>query len=186
MKFKSITTIFLIIIFYILIVHPDVGLSKRSTKKKKSYEKKPYKKKYIKIRSSKCKLSGFVKIIPKYNLDELYGIITFNEVIVDNKYKNTQIEGMFTTPFGLAGLKTNEGNYIYTAELYHENKIHDITEPMFNGATELVTKVPKLTNFTICGKNSIIGKTMVIKKDDEEIAISEISGLESFLSNINN
>ncbi|CAG8449723.1 16846_t:CDS:2 [Dentiscutata erythropus] len=165
MKLKSITTLFLIIFLYILIVHPNIGLSQRSTIKKKLSKRDAYKEKYIRLKGSNCKLSGMIKFSPRHNTDELFGIIMFKEVILDDDLQ-TQIDGFLTTPIGIDGLKTEEGKYVYTAGIFKENeKIYDITEPLFRGAVELVTKVPKTVNLTICGENSIIGKTLALNRE---------------------
>ncbi|CAG8766206.1 5092_t:CDS:1, partial [Cetraspora pellucida] len=127
-----------------------------------------------------CDIGAIVKFIPHHNPDKLFGIIVFSEVLLENQTTQTQVDGAFTTPIGLKGLKTEDGNYIYTVELFHDNeKVCDLTEPVFSGAT-IYGHEPKAANLTICGKNSIIGKTVVIKKEEEEIATANIVGLEAF------
>ncbi|CAG8815889.1 8761_t:CDS:1, partial [Racocetra persica] len=121
-----------------------------------------------------CDMGAIVKFIPDYNLDELFGIIIFSEVsLKGDQQKQTKIEGAFTTPVGLDGLKTEHGKYIYTVKLFNgDEMVYDLTEPIFSGS--------KIVNLTICGKNSIIGKTVVIKKDEEEIATANIAGITKF------
>ncbi|CAG8669419.1 4078_t:CDS:1, partial [Racocetra fulgida] len=123
---------------------------------------------------SKCKISGNVRFIPQYNIDNL-----FTEVLDGNE---TIVDGVFSTPIGVSGIKTISGKPVYTAELLNmdEIMIYDLTVPVFNNAIELVTPVPYLAPLTICGKDSIIGKTVVIKRQGKEIARAVISALKSF------
>ncbi|CAG8600896.1 24156_t:CDS:1, partial [Racocetra persica] len=127
---------------------------------------------------SKCKISGNVRFIPQYNIDNLFGIISFTEVLDGNE---TIVDGVFSTPIGVSGIKTISGEPVYTAELLNmDEMIYDLTVPVFNNAIELVTPVPYLVPLTICGKDSIIGKTVVIKRKGKEIARAVISALKSF------
>ncbi|CAG8684117.1 24075_t:CDS:1 [Cetraspora pellucida] len=127
---------------------------------------------------SKCKISGSVRFIPQYNIDNLFGVISFTEVLDGNE---TIVDGVFSTPVGVSGIKTTKGKPVYTAELLHmDEMIYDLSVPVFNNAIELVTPVPYLAPLTICGKDSIIGKTVVIKREGKEIARAEISALKSF------
>ncbi|CAG8451655.1 20191_t:CDS:1 [Racocetra fulgida] len=139
------------------------------------------KQKMSKQQETDCNMGAIVKFIPDYNLDELWGIIIFSEVsLKGNPQKQTKIDGTFTTPIGFEGLKTIDGEYIYTIELFNgDKKVYDLTEPIFNGAA-IHGNESKIANLTICGQNSIIGKTVVIKRDEEEIATANIAGLGTF------
>ncbi|RIB15727.1 hypothetical protein C2G38_1561892 [Gigaspora rosea] len=127
---------------------------------------------------SKCKMSGSARFIPQYNIDNLFGIISFTEVLDGNE---SIVDGAFSTPLGVVGIKTMSGKPVYTAELLlKDEKVYDLTSPLFDNAMELVTPVPYLVPLSICGANSIIGKTVVIKRGGKEIARTNISALRSF------
>ncbi|CAG8781238.1 21823_t:CDS:1, partial [Dentiscutata erythropus] len=127
---------------------------------------------------SNCKISGNARFIPQYNIDNLFGIISFTEVLDGNE---SIVDGAFSTPLGVVGIKTMSGKPVYTAELFFKDeKVYDLTGPIFNNAMELVTPIPYLVPLTICGNNSIIGKTIIIKRGGKEIARADISALKSF------
>ncbi|CAG8568085.1 10240_t:CDS:1, partial [Scutellospora calospora] len=131
-----------------------------------------------KIKLSKCKTRAIVRFYPQHNSENLYGLIIFTEIFPGNI---TQVDGMFLVRNGLDGLKTDEGEYIYTVKLYHEDKMmYDLTRPVINGAIEFNTRVPKTANLTICGEKSIIGNRVIINKGDTEIAKADIAALDEF------
>ncbi|GBB99890.1 hypothetical protein RclHR1_03670010 [Rhizophagus clarus] len=131
-------------------------------------EAKPEKKKI-------CRKQGHVEFFPDFNKDNLYGVITFSESSTNNK---VIVDGIFSVVIGgVDGIKTEDGDPRYTAELYNKNgiKLYDLTESVFHNAMELVSFNRQYANLQICDeKNGIIGNLVVIKRGGEEIARAEI------------
>jgi hypothetical protein len=122
-----------------------------------------------------CGIQGHVEFFPEFNKDSLSGVITFIENKAGDK---VVVDGIFTTDIGIDGIKTEDGNPRYTAELYDKKgrKLYDLTAPVFNNAIELVSFKNQYADLQICNKanDSIIGKVVIIKRDGEEIARAEI------------
>ncbi|GBB95452.1 hypothetical protein RclHR1_02540006 [Rhizophagus clarus] len=124
--------------------------------------------------TSNCTIEGYVEFFPEYNKDSLSGVITFREE-PEEEFK-VSVDGIFTTDIGIDGIKNEDGNLRYKAELYDENEVflYDLTNSVFNNAIELVTFEKQYIDLQICGSDSIINKVVVIKRDGEEIARAEI------------
>ncbi|CAB4394405.1 hypothetical protein RhiirA5_357567 [Rhizophagus irregularis] len=123
--------------------------------------------------NSPCKIEGHVEFFPDFNKDYLSGVITFSENKGGDK---VIVDGIFTTDIGVDGIKDEDGNPRYRAELYNNKGVllYDLTDSVFNNAIELVSFNKQYANLQICGSNSIIDKVVVIKKDGDEIARAEI------------
>src|SRR3954451_13286599 len=103
-----------------------------------------------------CGTQGHVEFFPEFNKDSLFGVVTFIENKAGNK---VVVDGIFATDIGVDGIKTEDGNPRYTAELYDNKgqKLYDLTEPVFNNAIELVSFNNQYANLQICSEtNSII------------------------------
>ena len=122
-----------------------------------------------------CRKQGHLEFFPEYNQDNLFGVVTFTEVVGGDR---VVVNGLFSTIVGgVDGIKTEDGQPRYTAELYDTKgaKLYDLTVPIFHNAMELVSFNKQYANLQICNeKNSIIGKMVVIKRDGNEIARAEI------------
>jgi len=128
-----------------------------------------------------CMKEGHVEFFPDFNKDYLSGVITFREDISGNKIN---VEGIFTTDIGIDGIKDEDGKPRYKAELYNDEGVllYDLTKPVFNNAIELVSFNQQFANLQICSDNSIIGKVVVIKRDGDEVARSEIYELLNIIN----
>jgi hypothetical protein len=130
-------------------------------------EAKPEKKKI-------CRRQGHVEFFPDFNKDNLFGVITFSETSGDK----VVVDGIFSVLIGgVDGIKTEDGEPRYTAELYNKKgvKLYDLTEPVFHNAIELVSFNRQYADLRICDeKNSVIGNIVVIKRSGDEIARAEI------------
>ncbi|PKK71237.1 hypothetical protein RhiirC2_745018 [Rhizophagus irregularis] len=122
-----------------------------------------------------CRRQGHVEFFPDFNKDNIYGVITFSETSGNNK---VVVDGIFSVLIGgIDGIKTEDGEPRYTAELYNKKgtKLYDLTNPVFHNAMELVSFNRQYANLSICDeKNSIIGNIVIIKKSGDEIARAEI------------
>ena len=122
-----------------------------------------------------CRTQGHAEFFPDFNEDSLSGVITFTET---NGGDKVIVDGIFATDIGIDGIKTEDGNPLYTAELYDDEgkKLYDLTDSVFNNAIELVSFETQYADLQICSKtnSSIIGKVVVIKRDEDEIARAEI------------
>jgi hypothetical protein len=125
------------------------------------------------INDSPCTIEGHVEFFSDFNKDYLSGVITFRENKAGNK---VIVDGIFATDIGIDGIKDEDGNPRYKAELYNEKGvlIYDLTDSVFNNAIELVSFNKQYAYLQICSSDSIIGKVVVIKRDREEIARAEI------------
>jgi len=131
----------------------------------------------VPILNQHCGTEGRVQFLPEFNKDYLSGVIGFSENKSGDKIL---VDGIFSTDIGIDGIKTADGTPRYTAELYNNKgaKLFDLTSSVFDNAIELVSLKKQFITLQICGKNSIIGKVVVIKRDHEEIARAEIYRLK--------